>query len=280
MVNDLGPADGHGVFLMEQILQPEGRRNEPGAEVTSMSLKIMVVDDEPLSPKLIRSLATPLDHTVLAFEDGQAAGQRAESQRFDVAFVGMGTPQLDGLELARRIRKSPLNLETTIVMLSATDDIDSLRKAFGDGADFVLAKPVAAGRIRQMLAAMDSPGWKGKRHAARLPLMTEVICTSGDQKFPLRSLNVSETGMLLQGTADIELGQEVALEFKIAEVQTSLKVLARIVRKEGTERLGLGFVALAPEDLNAIQLYVLGRLRDLTPPRDFSNIGMHRLFTP
>jgi CheY-like chemotaxis protein len=245
-----------------------------------MSLKIMVVDDEPLSPKLIRSLAAPLDHTVVAFEDSQAAGQRAESQRFDVAFVGMGTPELDGLELARRIRKSPLNLETTIVMLSATDDTASLRRAFGDGADFVLAKPVAAGRIRQMLAAMDSPGWKGKRHAARLPLITEVICTWGDQKFPLRSLNISETGMLLQGSAEIEQGQEVALEFKIMEVQASLNVLARIVRKEGTERVGVGFVALAPEDLNAIQLYVLGRLRDSTPPRDFSNIGMHRLFTP
>src|SRR6267378_5654898 len=127
----------------------KGAGKQSGAEVTPMSLKIMVVDDEPLSPKLIRSLAAPLDHTVLAFEDSQAAGQRAESQRFDVAFVGMGTPQLDGLELARRIRKSPLNLETTIVMLGATGDIGSLRKAFGEGADFVLTKPVGAGRIRQ-----------------------------------------------------------------------------------------------------------------------------------
>jgi CheY-like chemotaxis protein len=87
-----------------------------------MSLKIMVVDDEPLSQKLIRSLAAPSGHTVLTFEDSQEAGQRAETQRFDVTFVGMRTPQLDGLELARRIRNSPLNLETTIVMLSATDD--------------------------------------------------------------------------------------------------------------------------------------------------------------
>jgi CheY-like chemotaxis protein len=245
-----------------------------------MSLKIMVVDDEPLSPKLIRSLAAPLDHTVLAFEDGRAAGERAENQRFDVAFVGMGTPQLDGLELARRIRKSPLNLETTIVMLSATDDISILRKAFGEGADFVLAKPVTAGRIRPMLAAMESPGWKGRRHAVRLPLITEVICTWDDRQFPLRSLNISESGMLLQPSPEIELGQEVALEFKIAEVRASLNVLARIARKEGTERVGVGFSGLAPEDRNAIQLYVMGRLKDLTPPRDLSGTGMRRLFSP
>lgn len=245
-----------------------------------MSLKIMVVDDEPLSSKLIRSLAAPLNHTVLTFEDSQAAGERAESQRFDVAFVGMGTPQLDGLELARRIRNSPPNVETAIVMLNADEDIGSLRKAFSEGADFVLAKPISAGRIRGMLAAMDSPGWKGKRHAARLPFLTEVICNWDDRKFTLRSLNISETGMLLQAPVDAEVGQEVGLELKIAEFRASLNVLARIVRKEGTERVAVAFIGLAPEDHNAIQLYVMGRLKDMTRPRDLSGIGMHRLFSP
>ena len=163
-------------------------------------------------------------------------------------------------------------------MLSATDDIMSLRAAFSEGSDFVLAKPVTAGRIRPMLAAMDSPGWKDRRRAARLPLITQVICTWDGREFPLRSLNISESGMLLQGSADIGVGLEVGLEFKIADVGTVLKVVGRIVRKEGTDRLGVGFTGLAPEELNAVQLYVMGRLRDLTPPRDLSNIGMNRLF--
>jgi hypothetical protein len=70
------------------------------------------------------------------------------------------------------------------------------------------------------------------------------------------------------------------LEFKIAEVCASLNVPARILWKEGTERLGMEFVGLAPEDRNAIQLYVMGRLKDLTPPRDLSGTGMRRLFSP
>ena len=245
-----------------------------------MSLKIMVVDDEPQSMKLMRSLAAPLDHTVVTFEDRREAGQRAEKQRFDVAFLGMRLPQLDGLELARQIRSSEPNREITIVMLSATDDIESLRKAFGEGADFVLTKPLTAGRIRPMLAAMDSPGWKDRRRAARLPLITEVIGTWNDRQYPLRSLNISESGMLLQASMDAELGQEVGLEFKIAEVRASLNVLARIVRKEGTERVAVALIGLAPEDLNAIQLYVMGRLKGSTPRRDLSGIGMHRLFSP
>ena len=248
-----------------------------------MSLKIMIVDDEPGSMTLLRSLAAPLDHTVVAFENNQAAGQRAETQRFDVAFVGMRTSEPDGLELARRIRNSQPNRETTIVMLSATDDIKSLRMAFGEGADFVLAKPVTAGRLRPMLNAMDSPGWKGKRHSARMPLFTEVLCRCDNREFPLRSMNISDTGMLLQllqPALDIDLGQEISLEFKIAELRASLSVIARIVRKEGTDRVGIAFIGLAPEDQNAIQLYVMGRLAGVAAPKDLTGFGMHRLFSP
>ena len=245
-----------------------------------MSLKIMVVDDEPASLQLMRSLAAPLDHVVLPFEDYRAAGEKAEMQRFDVVFVGMRTSDPGGLELARQVRNSAANREAAIIMLSATDDIPSLRKAFGEGADLVVTKPVTASRLRPMLAAMDSPGWKNKRNAARLPLFTEVNCTWDSRQFSLRSLNISESGMLLQGSLDAEVGQEVAIEFKIAEVRATLNVPARIIRKEDASRVGVGFTGLAPEDRNAIQLYVMGRLKDLTPPRDLSGIGMRRLFNP
>lgn len=242
-----------------------------------MPLKIMVVDAEPASSKLLRSLSAPLGHTVLAFEDQQAAGQRAEAQRFDVAFVGMRSTDHDELALVRQIRNSQPCRETIIVMLTEREDVPTLRKAFGQGADFVLNQPLAGSRLRRMLAAMDSMEWK-KRSAARMPLFTDAVCTWNGQPFPLRSLNISESGMLLQPSLDAEPGEEVTLEFKIAEVNASLKVPARVVRKEGEDRMAAGFIALKPEDQNAIQLYVMGRLKELTPSRDLNGIGLRRVF--
>ena len=238
----------------------------------------MVVDDEPLSLKVMRSLAVPLGHTVLTLDDSQVANEQAETQRFDVVFVGM--PQPDGLEFARRIRSSQLNSETPIVMLSATDDVDSLRQAFGAGVTFVLTKPIAAARVIGILTAMASPQWAIRRHAARLPLVTGVNCKWGDQNLSMRSVNISESGMLLQSSQDVRLGEEVLLEFKIAEVRASLNLRARIVRKEGTERIAIEFIDLAPEDQNAIQLYVMGHLKEQTPPRGLQGTQMHRLFRP
>src|SRR5882762_10728362 len=81
-------------------------------------------------------------------------------------------------------------------------------------------------------------------------------------------------------SADLKVGNEVGLEFKIAEFRASLNVMGRVVRQEAPNRIAVGFVGLAPEDINAIQLYVMGRLRDMSPERDLSGIGMHRLFTP
>jgi CheY-like chemotaxis protein len=233
-----------------------------------MSLKIMVADDEQVSLKAIRSLSVSSGHTVLTFEDPQQAGERAEQQRFDVVFLGMRPQDLTGLDLARRIRNSESNAETTIVMLNATEDIESLRNAFGEGADFVLTKPVSSARLLPMLAALSSPNWNGKRHAARMPLFTEVICKQGGREFKLRSMNISSTGMLFQPATDLEIGAEVSLDFAIAEVRASLSVSARVVRKEGNDRVAMAFVGLAPEASNAIQLYVMGRLSKVQQSND------------
>jgi CheY-like chemotaxis protein len=245
-----------------------------------MSLKIMVADQEPRTVQLMRALATPLGHTVLHFGDYKTAGERGEAQPFDVAFVGMQPPESGGLELAHRIRQSQPNHGTPIVMLSSTTDIPSLRKAFGEGADLVLTKPLQADHLSRMLAAMDSPDWKHKRAAARLPLFSEVTCTWDNQQLILHSLNISESGMLLQPSLNVAIGTEVSVAFKIAEVRASLNLHARVIRKEGHERIAVEFMELAPEDRNAIEVYVTGHLTEIKDRHDMSDFGPRRVFRP
>ena len=244
-----------------------------------MSLKIMVVDDEALTLKVMRSLTVPLGHRVVTLDNGQEARQHAEKERFDVIFVGMPGP--DGIKLARQILDSQPNKDTVVVLLSVKDDIVTLREAFGAGATFVLPKPIASARILPMLAAMDSPNWKARRGAARLPISTEVNCRWSNQDFPMRSMNISESGMLLRTSHEVgvEVGGEVSLEFKIAEVRASLNVRARIVRKEGSEGVGVEFVGLQVEDRNAIQLYIMGHLREQKQTRELPDSRMHRLLS-
>jgi CheY-like chemotaxis protein len=242
-----------------------------------MSLKIMVVDDEPLSARVIRSLAVPLGHKVLTFGDSAEANQQAQNQRFDLVFVGM--PRADGLELTQGLHRARTGVETTVVMLSAVDDVEIYRKAFGAGASFVLPKPIAGARILEMLAAMETPGWKNRRHAVRLPLFTEVSCKLGDRELPMRSMNISESGMLLQTPEDVETGREVSLEFRLAEFGVGLILQGRTVRKEEPNRIGVEFTGLAPEEQNAIKLYVIGHAKDNAPPTAPTDFRLRRFWT-
>ncbi len=242
--------------------------------------KIMVVDHDAKTGTLFRSVATPMGYAILPFDDYEAAGRQGETQRFESIFVSMRSADWNALELIHRIRSSEPNRASFIVALSETEDISALRKAFEKGADMFLTKPLTGDRLQRMLASLSE--WKDKRHAVRLPLVTEVICTWDGSQFPARSLNISETGMLLQSAPDVEIGQEMELAFTIPETRASLDVIARIVRREEDERAGVEFVGLAPEDVNAIQVYVLGRLKDPSrPAREFlAETGPRKPYAP
>ena len=245
-----------------------------------MSLKIMVVDHEPKFPKLLRTLAIPMGHAVSAFEDCQASVDRIRSQRLDVAFVSMNLPETDRMELIGRIRYSEPSREAIIAFVCETEDIGAMRKGFGQGADLILAGPVSADRLTRMLSALEPSKWKTQRAAVRLPLFTQVACTWNDSKFSVRSLNISETGMLLQSSNEVGVGidQQIRLEFKIQEIGTSFDVLARIARKEGTEHIAVAFVDLTREDQNAIHLYVTGQTKDSSRPKSPLEFGPRRMF--
>jgi len=107
-----------------------------------MSLKVMFADDEAKLQTLLRSVAVSLGHTVLPFDGYEAALQKLDTQRFDLALLGMDSVEMDGIELAHRMRHSARNREAIIVMLTQNEDIPSLRKALGEGADLIVTKPI------------------------------------------------------------------------------------------------------------------------------------------
>jgi CheY-like chemotaxis protein len=227
----------------------------------------MVVDDETKTSTLLRSVAIPLGYTVQSCDDYDLAIQKAEAQHFDAIFVSMYPPARDGKDVINvigRIRKSEQNRSAPIVVLSPNEDVSGLRRAMGEGADLFIAKPVSGERLGRMLAAL--PEWKRMKRGARLPLVTDVVCTSGGRAFPARSLNISESGMLLrsQGIQKLNVGQEIRLQFKIGEIHSSLNLVARVVRREGVDRFGVAFDSITPEDTNAIHVYVTGKIKGPT----------------
>ena len=103
-----------------------------------MSSKILVVDDEAKIVKLVRSYLEQSGFTVVEANDGQTALIQARREKPDLVVLDLGLPGIDGLEVARTLRRER---DTPIIMLTAriedTDKIVGLEL----GADDYMTKP-------------------------------------------------------------------------------------------------------------------------------------------
>lgn len=223
-----------------------------------MEMRVLAVDDEPEVLIAIKTLLERLSCTVVAIADSRQAAERLTKEQFDGVFLDVRMPNLDGFELAKRVRASSLNGQAPIVMFTALDDVATMREGFKAGASCFLGKPVSADRITNLVKAMRSAMFGVRRRYARLPLRTPVTCKAGNQNLKSSSINISEGGMVLATSGGWEVGQEVALEFVMPQASAPIKVRAKIVHKEPTGSMAVEFLDLSNTARDAIKEYITG----------------------
>ena len=113
---------------------------------------ILVVEDEPRIVQLVRDYLEHGGFTVLTARDGQAALRTARTGRPDLVVLDLGLPGLDGLDVARSLRREG---EVPIIMLTArTEESDKL-VGLELGADDYITKPFSpkelVARVRAVL---------------------------------------------------------------------------------------------------------------------------------
>jgi two-component system nitrogen regulation response regulator GlnG len=106
---------------------------------TPTGARILVADDEPALRWLLERLLRQAGHAVTVVEDGPAALAAAAAERYDLAFLDIRMPGLDGLEVLRRLRAdSP---EAAVVVMTAHGSVRAAVEAMQRGAYDYLAKP-------------------------------------------------------------------------------------------------------------------------------------------
>src|ERR1051325_10160675 len=117
-----------------------------------MSVKVLVVDDEPsVRAALQRALALERYDVQLA-EDGQRALAILAEGVVDAIVLDVSMPRIDGLEVCRRLRSA--GDRTPVLMLTARDAIDDRVAGLDAGADDYLVKPFALKELKARLRAL------------------------------------------------------------------------------------------------------------------------------
>ncbi len=148
------------------------------------ALTLLVIDDEPQVRRFLRSSLATTDYKLIEAATGETGLAEAASKRPDVILLDLGLPDLDGIDVTRRLREWT---QTPIIILSARGQDQDKIAALDAGADDYLTKPFS---LPELLARIRV----AERHAEQLGDKADVVFTLGDLRIDLAGRVVTVGG--------------------------------------------------------------------------------------
>jgi signal transduction histidine kinase len=102
---------------------------------------VLIVDDDPTAREALVAILEGEGYDLRQAKDGIQALKILKQLQPDLILLDVMMPGMDGFEVCRRIRATPLLAEVPIILLTALDDRDSLLRGLESGADDFLSKP-------------------------------------------------------------------------------------------------------------------------------------------
>jgi signal transduction histidine kinase/ActR/RegA family two-component response regulator len=131
----------------------------PGAPATASdqpARRILVVDDNRDSAESLALLLRISGHEVLAVHDGLAAVEAVDSWGAEIVLLDIGLPELDGYEVATRIRQRPDSKRIVLIAVTGWGQDSDRRRSREAGFDAHLTKPIENATLQKLLAAVPS----------------------------------------------------------------------------------------------------------------------------
>ena len=124
---------------------------QPNFETLS-PLKILLVDDDLLTQRMMQIMLGRQGHQVDVASNGLEAFDAVKFHKYDIVFMDLQMPIMDGLEASRRIREwENGGPNTFIIAFTAVYLLEEGHRLFEAGIDNYIAKPFETDHIERML---------------------------------------------------------------------------------------------------------------------------------
>jgi DNA-binding response OmpR family regulator len=134
-------------------------------------MRVLIAEDELATRKMLRFVfEQQAGHSVDEAESGGQALGKLDEQPFDLLLTDLSLPDLDGLELIRRVRRVS---SIPIMIVSARTAIPERVRGLKSGADDYVVKPFD---VTELLARADALLWR----ARRVPKLEGGLLSAGD----------------------------------------------------------------------------------------------------
>lgn len=114
--------------------------------------KILAVDDTEIMLEIIKVQLEKEGYDVQTCADPQIAMQRIANEQFDLILLDIMMPDTSGLEVLKFAKQQEINQLTPVVMLTAKDDMSSVRDCLTNGALEYLTKPFNIVSVKNRVA--------------------------------------------------------------------------------------------------------------------------------
>lgn len=161
---------GHGAEVTvdlplagEAAARPSARA--PASNESPRTLSVLVVEDNQDTLELLQQWLQLLGHSVQGAPDGRAGLQLAISMRPDLAFVDIGLPELDGIEVAKHIRANEAGRSIHLVAVTGYGRPEDRARALDAGFDDYIVKPLDPSALDRVLSRVASGAVGGAKAA-------------------------------------------------------------------------------------------------------------------
>lgn len=150
----------------EMQLESDSRAH---AHAPQTPLKILVVDDNDTNRFVICEMLRKDGHLVTDTSDGASALDAAAQTHFELIFMDIRMPLMDGIETARLIREAPWpSAAARLVFLSAHVQPEDSKRISNLGAEAIRSKPLRRVELRAIVAKLTFPVWSSVQGAEAL----------------------------------------------------------------------------------------------------------------
>jgi two-component system, cell cycle response regulator len=102
---------------------------------------VLLVDDDPLILEVLSTILDLEEFDVVTASNGRRALAAVDSSRPDVVVCDVMMPEVDGLEVCRRLKSDPATVDLPVILLTARDRPEDRQAGEEAGCDAYLTKP-------------------------------------------------------------------------------------------------------------------------------------------
>ncbi len=171
-------------------------------------MKIIVIEDDDDIRKLIEYALKNADFKVEGYEKGEDFF--SDEGDGDLFLLDVMLPDMDGIQILQRLKKSPKYRESPVIMLTAKNSEFDIVNALDKGADDYITKPFGVMELISRVKAILRRSYKQ------------------EEKIVYKNLSIDENKRVLKKD-----GQEIYLTFKEFEIMlTMMKNIGRVMTRE------------------------------------------------